>query len=241
MDIAQSLLSTLVKKADEQRITSHILEERTGELLALRQHVDGSKPIKTAPPGFELNGIHKALYLLVPNGGGKGFEEQAHWVKRLPGGQVAALPEEYTPNQKPYVTELYADPAISDEEDPVQPMPIWLHDALVGSAAAFAPIIQYAGTHLSWGVHAELCRYRQAQIDLASAECQLDSVKAQIRYCKEVQAGARGRMEMANVETALSNFRTIGHAYRGPPGIPRGRKFSRATNQGRTGVDWEDD
>ena len=102
-DIAQRLLQTLSKKNDEQRILSHILEQRTSELLELRGRIEGSQTVSHCPPGFELNGVNKAIYFCIPIQ--DGYSQQAHWVQRLPNGQITALPEEYTPNQKPYRSE----------------------------------------------------------------------------------------------------------------------------------------
>ena len=53
-----------------------------------------------------------------------------------------------------------------------------------------------ANQHLTWGIAAELYRYRQAHVDVIFTENQIESLKAQVRCCKEVQAGARSRMEI---------------------------------------------
>jgi hypothetical protein len=45
---------------------------------------------------------------------------------------------------------------------------------------------------------------------------------------------------MANMEEALSRFRTIGWSYRGPPMASRSRKFTRAAHT-RSAVELEDD
>ena len=225
-DIAQRLLQTLSKKNDEQRILSHILEQRTSELLELRGRIEGSQPVSHCPPGFELNGVNKAIYFCIPIQ--DGYSQQAHWVQRLPNGQITALPEEYTPNQKPYVGDLFAEPTHDDDdEEPIMPMPNWLHNALTGPAAGCSPLFTYANQHLTWGIAAELYRYRQAHADITSAENQIESLKAQVRCCKEVQAGARSRMEMAYVEKKLSSFRTVGTAF----GRSTGRPYARRANQ----------
>jgi hypothetical protein len=95
-NIAQYLLQTVQKRDKERRFMAELLEERTRELLDLQHRIEGSKPVSIPPPGFELNGIDKALYFLIPIQ--EGYFQSAHWVQRLPDGQVAALPEEYTPN-----------------------------------------------------------------------------------------------------------------------------------------------
>lgn len=66
MGITQKLIETVWKKNDEQRYMANLLKEHTRELLDLRHRVEGSKPTTVAPPGFELNGINKVLYFLIP-------------------------------------------------------------------------------------------------------------------------------------------------------------------------------
>ena len=154
-DIAQRLLQTLLKKNDEQRILSHILKQQTSELLELHGCIDGSKPVSHCPRGFELNGVNKAIYFCIPIQ--DGYSQQAHWVQRLPNGQIAALSEEYTANQKPYVGDLYAEPTHDDDdEEPIMPMPNWLHNALTGPAMGCSPLFTYSNQHLTWGITAKL-------------------------------------------------------------------------------------
>ena len=171
----------------------------------------GSKRTTQPPPGFVLNGLDKALYFTIPSD--HGFARQAHWVQRLPNGQVAGLPEEYTPNQKPFIADIFADAMVDEDEEPVLPFPCWLHDALVGPAAGCAAIFNHAAIHLDWGIHADLCRYRQAEINVIDLEGQIESLKAQVRCLKQAQAGARNRLELAYVDKKLSQFRTTGLAY----------------------------
>jgi hypothetical protein len=212
----------LSKRTDEQQELSHILERRTSELLDLRRQVDGQRATTECPPGFELNGVGKALYFCIPIQ--DGYSQQAHWVQRLPNGQVAALPEEYTPNQKPYVGDIFAEQQNDDDDDEyVMPFPNWLHDALVGPAAGYSPLVIHANQHLSWGIAADLYRYRQAHFEVLSAEAVIESWKAQIRCSKEAQAGARARLEMAFVEKKLHKFRSTAEAF----GVATGRPYAR--------------
>src|ERR1700691_374881 len=223
-NIAQNLLQTVRKRDEEHRFVARLLEERTRELLDLQHRIEGSKPVSTPPPGFELNGVDKALYFLIPIQ--EGYSQSAHWVQRLPDGQGGALPEHSTPNQKPYVGDLYVDALLDEDKEPPRPFPVWLHDALVGPAGGCLQIFNYANTHLSWGAAAELQRYRQAHIDISTTKLHIESLEAQIRCCQEVQAAARGRMEMAYMEEKLSHFRTVGHAY----GRPSNRLYARRVN-----------
>lgn len=66
MGIAQKLIKTVQKKDNEQQYVANLLEEQTRELLDLCHRVKGSKLMSVALPGFELNGIDKALYFLIP-------------------------------------------------------------------------------------------------------------------------------------------------------------------------------
>ena len=127
-------------------------------MLKLCRRIDSSKPISHCPPGFELNGVNKAIYFCIPIQ--DGYSQQAHWVQRLPNGQMAALPEEYTANQKPYVGDLYAEPTHDDDdEEPIMPMPNWLHDTLTRPAMGCSPLFTYSNQHLTWGITAELYQY----------------------------------------------------------------------------------
>lgn len=110
--------------------------------------------------------------------------------------------------------DIYVEPARNDnDEELIMPMPNWLHDALIGPAAGCSPLLIYSNQHLSWRITADLYRYHQAHFDIISAEAHIESLKAQVQCCKGVQAGARGRMEMAHMEKKLSFFHTMGTAF----------------------------
>ena len=225
-DIAQRLLQTLSKKNDKQQILSHILEQWTSELLELRGRIDSSKPILHCPQGFELNGVNKAIYFASPYkmdthsrltgynaspmGRSPPYQKSTLWIKS---------PTWETFTQNPLTTMTMKSPSC--------PLPNWLHNALTGPAAGCSPLFTYSNQHLMWGITAKLYRYRQAHIDIVSAENQIESLKAQVWCCKEVQAGARSRMEMAYVEKKLSSFCTVGAAF----GQSSSRPYARQANQ----------
>jgi hypothetical protein len=78
-------------------------------------------------------------------------------------GQVAGLPQKYTLGQTPFVTEIYAMPTASNEDNlgPVSALKPWLLDLLRGPAVHFRMLLKYVETHDNWGMVGEVLWYRQ--------------------------------------------------------------------------------
>jgi hypothetical protein len=66
-------------------------------------------------------------------------------------GQVAGLPQEYTPGQTPFVTEIYTAPMASNEDNlgPVSLLKPWILKLLKGPAVYFGALLKYIETHES--------------------------------------------------------------------------------------------
>jgi hypothetical protein len=73
-------------------------------------------------------------------------------------GQVAGLPREYVPGQTPFITKLYASPAMGQEDvmRPVHLLLRWLWGLLTGPAAHYGTLLKHVKAINNWGVVREV-------------------------------------------------------------------------------------
>jgi hypothetical protein len=98
----------------------------------------------------------RAPNFVIPTGDGE--LQQAYWVKQLAEGQVAGLPWEYVLGQTPFVTEVYASPAVGQKDvmGPIHAMPGWLWSILTGPAAHYGTLLKHVEVTNNWGVVREV-------------------------------------------------------------------------------------
>jgi hypothetical protein len=100
-------------------------------------------PTSDCPEGFIRNDKLRVPDFIVPCG--NRYFQAAYWVKQLGEGQVVGLPQEYTPRQTPFVTEIYVAPAKGDEDNlrPIHSLPYWLLGILTGPAAHYRMLLKH--------------------------------------------------------------------------------------------------
>jgi hypothetical protein len=109
--------------------------------------------------GYVLNDNSRVPNFIMPCG--DGYFQAAYWVKQLAEGQVAGLPQEYTPGQTPFVTEIYAGVAKGKEDNmgPVHSLPQWLLALLTEPATHYGMLLKHIEATNNWGVVGEVLHF----------------------------------------------------------------------------------
>jgi hypothetical protein len=136
-------------------------------------------PRHKAPEGYECNDLGKARGFLIPTS--DDLYVSARWIKQLPDGRVAGLPADYTADQEPYITELYAVLELQDEDNPypIVPLSPWFVDILKGPAVSYATLQRALLEEDDWTLTAEIARYRECEHHIQDAELRIRSLQAQ--------------------------------------------------------------
>jgi hypothetical protein len=180
----------------------------------LKQRLDNyrnmvSLPTSNRPKGYVVNNETRAPNFVIPTGDGE--HQQAYWVKQLAEGQVARLPREYIPGQTPFVTEVYASPAVGQEDimGPVHAMPGWLWSLLIGPAAHYGTLLKHVEVINDWGVVGEVLWFQQLEHHLSDLRLRIAHHKAEFRGVSQAQAASKGHLELAHINYYASDFRVL--------------------------------
>jgi hypothetical protein len=183
------------------------------------------------PNGFILNGEGEAPDFCLPIQ--EGYSQPAYWIKRLPNGQVAGLPQDCQPGDTPFVGDIYAGRAtprpLEDNgyTNPVFPLPAWLLQLLHGPSANFATLEQEVRTNADWGMQAEVARYRALHHSVQDLEVRMAERQAELRSVQKCKELCQGRLELARLEDKVAELRVL-H----PAGNRHSRQFARSNRGG---------
>jgi hypothetical protein len=210
MDVAQGLIASIHKAQTERGKEREVRDTRIRELEAQLEHERLQMPqAGEAPDGFVLNNNDRAPNFVIPIQ--DGYYQPAHWVRFLPGGQVAGLPQEHTPGSTPFVAEVYADRNEDPEHDsgPIYPLPTWTIELLTGPAASYGVLLQDVERNHSWGLVAEVMRYREFEHQCNDLRARLSLFESELRGVSQAQNASGSRLELARLDQRVSELRTI--------------------------------
>jgi hypothetical protein len=173
IQIGQGLCQTLRRREEAHRVEREAHEDRREKVEFLEARMADFLPRQRAPEGYERNDLGKAQGFLIPTS--DDLYVPARWIKQLPDGCVAGFTANYTPDDEPYIAELYAVLEIQDEDDPypVVPLSPWFIDILKGPAAAYATMQRALLEEDDWTLTAEVARYRECEHHIQDAELRI--------------------------------------------------------------------
>jgi hypothetical protein len=158
LNIAKGLTATIRKRDQQNALATEAFGNKISDLKQRLDHYQNmvSLPASDRPEGYVANDETRAPNFVIPTGDGE--HQQVYWVKQLAEGQVAGLPQEYIPGQTPFVTEVYASPAVGQEDvmGPVHTMPGWLWSILTGPATLYGTLLKHVEVINDWGVVGEV-------------------------------------------------------------------------------------
>jgi hypothetical protein len=139
----------------------------------------------------------------------------------LDDGRVALLTGLHA-NEDPYIIDIYASPE-HDCDDPIDSLPSWFTDFLVGSSSTYNVLKEALAKCHSWAYMAEAERYRRIDEELGVITNELRVLQAQRGQLEERLAACRFRMEGARLPAKVGYLER-----RFPPQLGRrGQRFTR--------------
>jgi hypothetical protein len=126
-------------------------------------------------------------------------------------GQVTGLPWEYILGQTPFVTEIYATPADSDEDNLglISVLKPWLLELLKGPAVHFRMLLKYVKTHERWGMVGEVLWYRQLKHHSSDLHLHIEHLDAKLQGVRQAQMTSWGCLEMAHLERSAYDLQAL--------------------------------
>jgi hypothetical protein len=142
---------------------------------------------------------------------GDGYFQAAYWVKQLAEGQVAGLPQEYTPGQTPFITKVYTVPIKGQKDNmgPVHMLPYWLLAILTGPATHYGMLLKHIEVTNNWGVVGEVLCFQQLEHHLSNLCLQITHLKAEFQRVSQAQTASKGQLELAHLAYHTSDFRIL--------------------------------
>ena len=224
--IALGLLATIARRDHQNAVERKRMEAK---IRALETEVEQLTP-DNPPDGFILNGEDEAPSFTIPIQ--DGYAQPAYWVKLLPDGRVAGLPQDCKPGDTPFIADIYAErpdlrPHGDESVDPVLPLPPWLQQLLQGPSANWDTLrraVQEAG---NWGLLAEAQRYRMLHHNIQDAEMRMADRNAELRSLRQAKDLCQGRLELSGLVWKVSDLRVLQ-----PDGSRHSRQLGRSNRGG---------
>jgi hypothetical protein len=146
LNIAKGLTATIRKREEQYTLGNLGLADKICNLERQLNTYQNTVPLPTSncPNRYVINDNTRVPNFVIPIGDGEC--QQVYWVKQLAEGQVVGLPQEYTPGQTPFITEVYASLAHEEREDtigPVHALPNWLLSLLIGPATHYSMLLKH--------------------------------------------------------------------------------------------------
>jgi len=138
---------------------------------------------------------------------GKGAYAKAYWVTPTHDRYVQAYRQEQGPLDTPYSLPIYAQAVYSSE--PIDPIPAWFHQLLVGTPAIYANFTKAAHQLDDWGVAADITRYRKLDDNLSCINAELEWLKAEARAIRIAKTICEGRLELAHAPKQLAHMECL--------------------------------
>ena len=200
-DIATGLVQTVKNREEVHRFAVLAFEDK---IKRLESAIEGyAETYERAPEGYVRNTMYPDLK--IPHG--KGAYSEAYWVTPAHDGYVQAYSQEQGPLDTPYSLPIYARPIYSSE--PIEPIPAWFHQLLVGTPAVYANFTKAAHQLDDWGVAADIARYRKLDDDLSCINAEIERLEAEAGAARIAKTICEGRLELARAPKQLAHMECL--------------------------------
>jgi len=200
-EIATSLVQTVKNHEEIHRFTILAFEDK---IKRLKSTIEGyAETYERAPDGYVRNTIYPNLKIPL----GKGAYAEAYWVTPAHDGYVQAYGQEQGPLDTLYSLPIYAWAVYLSE--PIDPIPAWFHQLLVGTPTVYANFTKAAHQLDDWGVTADIVRYCKLDDDLSCINAELKRLEAEARAIRIVKTICEGRLELARAPKQLAHMECL--------------------------------
>jgi len=170
-EIATGLVQTVKNCEEIHRFAVLAFEDK---IKRLESTIEGyAETYKQAPDGYVRNTMYPNLKIPL----GKGAYAEVYWVTPVHDGYIQVYGQEQGPLDTPYSLPIYAHAVYSSE--PINPLPAWFHQLLVGTPAVHANFAKAAHRLDDWGIAADIVRYRKLDDNLSCINVELERLKAE--------------------------------------------------------------
>jgi len=188
-EITTGLVQTVKNREEIHCFATIVFKDK---IKRLESTIKGyAETYKWAPDGYVRNTMY--LDLKIPLG--EGAYAEAYWVTPAHDGYVQAYGQEQEPLDTPYSLPVYAQAVYSSE--PIDPLPTWFHQLLVGTSAVHANFAKAAHQLDDWGIAADIVRYWKLDNDLSCINAELERLKAEAGAVRIAKTICEGRLELA--------------------------------------------
>jgi len=164
-DIATGLVQTVKNREEIHRFAVLAFEDK---IKRLESTIEGyTETYERAPDRYVRNTMYPDLKIPL----GEGVYAEAYWVTPAHDGYVQAYGQEQGPLDTPYSLPIFAQPIYLSK--PIEPIPAWFHQLLVGTPAVHANFTKAAHRLNDWGVTADITRYHKLDDNLSYINTEL--------------------------------------------------------------------
>jgi len=138
---------------------------------------------------------------------GKGAYIEAYWVTPAHDRYVQAYGQEQGPLDVPYSLPVYARAVYSAK--PIEPLPAWFHQLLVGTPTIHANFIKAAHRLDDWGVAVDIACYCKLDDDLSCINAELKRLEAEVGAVRIAKTICEGQLELAHAPKQLAHMECL--------------------------------
>jgi len=120
---------------------------------------------------------------------------------------VLAYTEKQGPESDPYLVPIYAAPIFLSE--PIDPIPQWLHQLLIGQSVIFHTLVSAARKLDNWGVAADITCYREYNDKMADINAHIEQLQAEVDAVRLAKLLCEGRLEAARAPKQLVHMECL--------------------------------
>jgi len=200
-DIATSLVQTVKNCKEIHRFTVLAFEDK---IKRLESTIEGYAEMhEQAPDGYVRNTMYPDLKIPL----GEGVYAEAYWVTPAHDGYIQAYGQEQGPLDTPYSLPIFAQPIYLSE--PIEPIPAWFHQLLVGTPAVHANFAKAAHQLNDWGIAADIMRYHKLDDNLSYINTELERLEAEAGAIRIAKTICKGRLELARAPKQLAHMECL--------------------------------
>jgi len=126
-----------------------------------------------APKGYKHNTKYPDLKIPIR----EGLYCPTRWIKMADEGMVLAYTEEQGPESDLYLVPIHAAPIFLSE--PIDPIPQWLHQLLIGQSAIFHTLVNATKKLDDWGIATNVTCYQEYNDKLANINACIKQLQAE--------------------------------------------------------------
>jgi len=199
--IAKGLVETIKEREERHRhqlLSAHNRYQQLEDKLA--NYEEG---YNTAPNSYKHNINYPDLRIPI----GEGLYHPAKWIKMADQGMLLAYTKEQGPESDPYLVPIHAAPIFSSE--PIDPIPQWLHQLLIGQSAIFHMLVNAAKKLDNWGVAADITCYQEYNDEMADINACIEQLQARADSVRLAKLLCKGWLEVARAPKQLAHMECL--------------------------------